>query len=50
MKRFLSRCIGHRLEYFVEISMPHLTHLIQNSAKIMALSGVVAIRFIIQVY
>jgi hypothetical protein len=30
--------------------MPHLINLIQNSAKIMALSGVVAIRFIIEVF
>jgi hypothetical protein len=47
---YLSQCVGHRLEHFVELSMPHLINLIQNSAKIMALSGVVAIRFIIEVF
>jgi CLIP-associating protein 1/2 len=45
---YLSQCVGNRLEHFVELSMPHLINLIQNSAKIMALSGVVAIRFIIE--
>ena len=29
--------------------MPHLINLIQNSAKVMASSGIVAIRFIIEV-
>jgi len=45
---FLSRSLGHRLEIFVEQSMSHLINLIQNSAKVMATSGLVAIRFIIE--
>lgn len=45
---YLSQTIGNRLEHFCEAAMSHLVNLIQNSAKVMALSGVVAIRFIIE--
>ena len=45
---YLSQSIGQRLEIFVELSMTHLINLIQNSAKVMASSGQVAIRFIIE--
>jgi CLIP-associating protein 1/2 len=45
---FLSTTIGARLEKFCEDAMTHLINLMQNSAKVMALSGVVAIRFIIE--
>ncbi len=45
---FLSQTIGARLEKFCEDAMSHLINLMQNSAKVMALSGVVAIRFIIE--
>ena len=45
---FLSQNIGNRLELFCEAALSHLINLIQNSAKVMALSGVVAVRFIIE--
>ena len=47
---YLSQLIGHKLEQFVELSMPHLINLIQNSAKIMAFSGIIAVRFILEVF
>lgn len=47
--RYLSQVYGNRLEIFIEIQMPHLINLIQNSAKIMATSAIIAIRFIIEV-
>ena len=46
---YLSQSIGQRLEIFIELTMPHLINLIQNSAKVMASSGQVAVRFIIEV-
>lgn len=45
---YLSQNFGNRLELFCEAALSHLINLIQNSAKVMALSGVVAIRFIIE--
>lgn len=45
---FLARLLGHRLESFTELAMTHLINLIQNSAKVMATSGTIAIRFIIE--
>lgn len=45
---YLSEKIGNRLDVFCEYAMPHLINLIQNSAKVMASSGIVAIRLIIE--
>jgi CLIP-associating protein 1/2 len=45
---FLSVSLGNRLELFADASMPHLINLMQNSAKVMASSGILAIRFIIE--
>ena len=46
---YLSQSFKNRLDTFAEVCMPHLINLIQNSAKVMASSGIVAIRFIIEV-
>ena len=46
---YLSQLVGQRLEHFAEQAMSHLINLIQNSAKVMASSGCVAIRFLIEV-
>lgn len=45
---FLARLLGQRLESFTELAMTHLINLIQNSAKVMATSGTIAVRFIIE--
>lgn len=45
---YLSQLIGSRLDLFAEYAMPHLINLIQNSAKVMASSGIVAVRFLIE--
>lgn len=45
---FLAQSFGNRLEIFMEQQMPSLINLLQNSAKIMATSGLIALRFIIE--
>lgn len=45
---YLSQRIGNKCDRFAEALLPTLINLIQNSAKIMSSSAVVAIRFIIQ--
>ncbi|CAG2101182.1 unnamed protein product [Medioppia subpectinata] len=45
---YMSQRLGIRCDRFVEALLPTLINLIQNSAKIMSSSAVVAIRFIIQ--
>ncbi|XP_054162768.1 CLIP-associating protein 1-like [Oppia nitens] len=45
---YMSERLGIRCDRFVEALLPTLINLIQNSAKIMSSSAVVAIRFIIQ--
>ena len=47
--RFLSKNLGNRFDHCAEAIFPTLIALIQNSAKIMASSGLVAITLIIQV-
>jgi len=45
---FMSQTLHHKVDRFLEFLLPPLINLIQNSAKVMATSGVVCIRFIIQ--
>lgn len=45
---YLSQTYRNRLDIFAEQAMTHLINLIQNSAKVMAFSGIVAIRFLIE--
>lgn len=45
---FLSHSFGNRLELFIEQQMANLIVLLQNSAKVMATSGLVALRFVIE--
>ncbi|XP_021373901.1 CLIP-associating protein 1-like isoform X2 [Mizuhopecten yessoensis] len=45
---YLSQQLGNRLDHFCETQLPHLIALIPNSAKVMASSGIICIRFIIQ--
>jgi len=45
---FLSQQIKHKVDRFLEFLLPSLINLIQNSAKVMATSGIVCIRFLIQ--
>lgn len=45
---YLSQRIGIKCDHFAEVLLPSLVNLIPNSVKIMATSGVIAIRFIIQ--
>ena len=45
---FLAQTYGNRLEIFMEQQMPSLINLLQNSAKIMATSGLIALRLVIE--
>ncbi|CAH1986214.1 unnamed protein product [Acanthoscelides obtectus] len=45
---YLSQCLGNRFEKTAEVLLQQLINLIQNSAKVMATSGLIAVRFIIQ--
>lgn len=45
---YLAKELGSKLDKFFEMVLPNLISLIQNSAKVMATSGIVAVRFIIQ--
>lgn len=45
---YMSQQLGSKFDHFAESQMSHLINLIQNSAKIMATSGIVCIRFILQ--
>jgi len=47
--RYLSKVLGNRFDHCAEMLLPTLIVLIQNSAKIMASSGLVALTLIIQV-
>ena len=46
---YMAQQLGHKMDHFAEAVLPALFILIPNSAKIMATSGCVCIRFIIQV-
>ena len=46
----MSQQLGNKFDHFAESVLPSLINLIPNSAKIMATAGIVAIRFIIQVW
>jgi CLIP-associating protein 1/2 len=41
----MSQLLGSKFDHFAESQMAHLINLIPNSAKIMATSGIVCIRF-----
>jgi len=45
---FMSQQLHHKVDRFLEFLLPPLINLIQNSAKVMATSGLVCLRFIIQ--
>lgn len=45
---FLSQTYGNKLDIFMELQMANLINLLQNSAKIMATSSLIALRFIIE--
>ncbi|XP_052092864.1 CLIP-associating protein 2-like isoform X9 [Mytilus californianus] len=45
---YMSQVLGSKFDHFAESQMSHLINLIPNSAKIMATSGIVCIRFILQ--
>nr|CAH7724241.1 unnamed protein product [Callosobruchus chinensis] len=45
---YLSQCLGNKFEKTAEVLLQPLINLIQNSAKVMASSGSIAVRFIIQ--
>ncbi|XP_070175260.1 CLIP-associating protein 1-like isoform X3 [Littorina saxatilis] len=45
---YMAQQLGHKMDRFAEAVMPALFNLLSNSAKIMATSGSVCIRFIIQ--
>ncbi|KAJ8307405.1 hypothetical protein KUTeg_015489 [Tegillarca granosa] len=45
---YYSQQLGHKFDHFAESMMPALINLIPNSVKIMATSGIVCIRFLIQ--
>ncbi len=45
----MSQQLGNKFDHFAESVLPNLFNLIPNSAKIMASSGSVCLRFIIQV-
>ncbi|KAK3106105.1 hypothetical protein FSP39_012814 [Pinctada imbricata] len=45
---YLSQQLGNKFDHLAETTLPLLINLIPNSAKIMASSGIVCIRFIIQ--
>lgn len=46
---YLSQQLGTKFDHFAESVLPSLINLIPNSAKVMATSGIVSIRFIMQV-
>lgn len=48
-RRHLSSVLGNKFDHGAEAIMPTIFNLIPNSAKIMATSGVVAVRLIIRV-
>jgi len=45
---FLSQCLGNKFEHFAESLLPVLINLIQNSAKVVASAGQVAIGFVVR--
>ncbi|BFZ22652.1 hypothetical protein BsWGS_25691 [Bradybaena similaris] len=45
---YLSQQLGTKFDHFAESVLPSLINLIPNSAKVMATSGIVSIRFIMQ--
>ncbi|XP_064594427.1 CLIP-associating protein 1-like isoform X2 [Liolophura sinensis] len=45
---YLAQQLGNKFDHFAETILPSLINLIPNSAKVMASSGIVAFRFIIQ--
>ncbi|XP_076456220.1 CLIP-associating protein 1-A-like isoform X4 [Babylonia areolata] len=45
---YMAQHLSHRMDHFAEMVLPALFNLLPNSAKIMATSGCVCIRFIIQ--
>ncbi|XKL66008.1 hypothetical protein PGB90_009428 [Kerria lacca] len=45
---YLSKCLEMKFDHFAESVLIHLINLIQNSKKVIASSGLVCIRFIIQ--
>lgn len=45
---FLAQSFGNKLDIFMELQMANLINLLQNSAKIMASSSLIALRFIIE--
>lgn len=47
--RHLSSVLGSRFDHAAEATMPILLNLVPNSAKVMATSGVAAIRLILRV-
>lgn len=49
LRRHLSSVLGSRFDHAAEATMPILLNLVPNSAKVMATSGVAAIRTILRV-
>ncbi|XP_076047968.1 CLIP-associating protein isoform X10 [Oratosquilla oratoria] len=45
---YMSQELHHKVDHLCETVLPNLINLIQNTAKVMASAGIVAIRFIIQ--
>ncbi|KAK3927671.1 CLIP-associating protein 2 [Frankliniella fusca] len=45
---YMSLQLKQKMDHFAETVLPNLVHLIQNSAKVVASTGVVTIRFILQ--
>ncbi|KAB7504085.1 CLIP-associating protein 2, partial [Armadillidium nasatum] len=45
---YMSQELHHKVDHLCETVLPNLVNLIQNTAKVMSSSGIVAIRFIIQ--
>ena len=45
----MSQQLGNKFDHFAEMVLSSLIALIPNSAKVMAFSGLVCIRFVIQV-
>lgn len=45
---YLAQTFGNKLDIFMEVQMANLINLLQNSAKIMATSSLIALRFIIE--
>ncbi|CAL8383731.1 unnamed protein product [Arctogadus glacialis] len=48
--KYLSTLLGNKFDHCAESIMPTLLNLVPNSAKIMATSGVAAIRIILRGY